>query len=118
MKIFRVIILVLLIGLGISSGLAKIMLIPEEMEFFKGVGFSETLLVLFGVTQLIGGILLLFKKLRKLGACILAITFGASTVFIFLSGNIAFGLFSILPILLTGIIIIESTTEFAHGKSS
>ncbi len=105
MKIFKIIILVLLILLGISSGTAKIMLIPGEMEFFQGAGFSKTLIVLFGITQLIGGILLVFKKVRKQGAIIIAITFCISTVFIFLSGKIAFGFFSILPILLAGIIV-------------
>jgi hypothetical protein len=52
MKKFKNIALILLIGLGIGSGIAKITLIPEEMAFFKGVGFNETLLIPFGVVQL------------------------------------------------------------------
>ena len=107
MRIFKIIVLILLIGLGISSGVAKIMLIPGEMVFFKGVGFSETLLVIFGSIQLIVSSLLIFKKLRNIGAIILAITFCISTVFIFLSGSISFGFFSILPILMIGFIMYE-----------
>ena len=66
MKIFKIIILIILIGLGISSGLAKIMLIPGEVDFFKGVGFSETVLILFGITQLVAGVLLVLKKREEL----------------------------------------------------
>ena len=107
MRIFKIIVLILVIGLGISSGAAKIMLIPGEMSFFKGVGFSETLLIIFGSIQLISSSLLIFKKLRNLGAIILSITFCISTVLIFLSGTISFAFFSILPILMIGFIIYE-----------
>lgn len=115
MKIFKIIILTLLVGLGISSGVAKIMLIPGEMSFFKGVGFSESFLVLFGITQLIGSILLVFKKLKKIGAFILAITFCISTICIFLNGTIGFGFFSILPILMAGFIIYDKNV-FTNSK--
>lgn len=115
MKIFKIIILILLVGLGVSSGLAKIMLIPGEMDFFKGVGFSQTLLILFGIIQLIGGILLILKKMRKIGASVIAITFFASTILIFLSGKIVFGFFSILPILLA-VVIIKDRTDFTNRK--
>jgi len=107
MKIFKIIVLVLLIGLGMSSGIAKIMLIPGEMIFFKEVGFSKTLLIIFGSIQLISSSFLIFKKTRTIGAVILAITFCISTVLIFLTGTISFGLFSILPILMIGFIIYE-----------
>ncbi|PKG41563.1 hypothetical protein CXF67_14895 [Psychroflexus sp. MES1-P1E] len=101
--------------MGISSGVAKIMLIPGEMAFFKGVGFSETLLIIFGSIQIIGSSLLIFKKLRNLGAIILAITFCISTVLIFLGGTISFGFFSILPILMIGFIINEKN-KFIKSK--
>lgn len=104
MKILKTIVLILLIGLGLSSGAAKIMLIPGEMAFFKDAGFSKTILIIFGAIQLISSGLLIFKKLRNLGALILALTFFVSSVFIFLNGSILFGFFSILPILLLGFI--------------
>ena len=81
------------------------MKVPEEMEFFQGVGFSENLLVLFGATQLIGGALLIFRQTRTAGATIVAVTFCISTIAIFMAGNIGFGFFSILPILMAGIVI-------------
>jgi hypothetical protein len=105
MKIVKIIILVLLIGLGISSAIAKIMRMPEEVEFFSGAGLNETLLILFGIIQLIGSLLLIPKKFRKNGALILMITFLISTIFIFLSGALGFAIFSMLPIFMTLIII-------------
>ena len=103
----KVIILVVLIGLGMISGTAKILLMPEEVEFFTRVGLNETLIILIGITQLIGSIVIFFKKPRKIGAFILAVTFGISTFMIFLSGKIVFGFISFLPILMTYFIIKE-----------
>jgi len=111
MKIVKVIVLVLLIGLGIASGVAKVMLVPGEMEFFKGVGFTDTLLVIFGVIQLTSSLLLLSKKFRKLGGIVLATTFSISTVLIFLNGSIPFGLFSLLPIMLVGFVVFEKSIQ-------
>ena len=105
MKIFKIIVLIPIVGLGISSGIAKIMLIPGEMVFFKNAGFSETLLIIFGSIQLISSVFLIFKNSRNLGALVLAMTFCISTVLIFLSGSILFGFFSILPILMIGFVL-------------
>ena len=105
MRALRVANLVLLIALGLTSGLAKILLLPQEVEFFGGAGLGETAIVLFGATQVIAGILLVFEKTRTLGAIVLAATFCTSTVLIFVNGKIAFGLFSILPILMLGVVL-------------
>lgn len=68
MKTFKTIILVLIILLGASAGIAKVMLVPDELAFFKSVGLSENLLILFGIVQLFGCLLVIFKKSRKSGA--------------------------------------------------
>ena len=111
MKTVKIIILVLLIALGISAGIAKVMLVPEELDFFTSVGLSETLLMVFGVIQILAGLLLILKKFRKLGAFILAFTFCVSTILIFINGQTAFAFFSILPVLLT-LIILRDKSEF------
>ena len=103
----KIIILVALIGLGIISGIAKVSLMPEEMEFFTRAGLNQTSIILIGITQLIGSIAIFLKKARKIGAFILAVTFGISTLMIFLSGKIVFGFISLLPILMTYFIIKE-----------
>lgn len=116
MKILKRVVLVVLILLGITAGAAKIMQMPQEMEFFQDAGFSETQIILFSVAQLAAGILLVFQKMRMSGAIIMAVTLGISTVLIFVSGKIAFGFFSVLPILMAGIIIKDSA-KFTHNKS-
>lgn len=107
MKIFININLTLVILLSISAGLAKIMQIPEEILFFKEAGLGITILVMFGVIQLTGGILGAMKKFRKFGAVIMAVTFLFSSIMIFTRGDIKFGLFSLLPVIMSGILILK-----------
>ncbi|MBL4661056.1 MAG: hypothetical protein JKY19_11930 [Alcanivoracaceae bacterium] len=104
MKIANTIILVLLTLLGISAGVAKLMQMPQEVEFLNNAGLNNTAIILFGVLQVVGGILLIFTKTRKIGALITAIAFAISTVIIFMAGNLAFGFISILPILLAAFV--------------
>lgn len=97
--------LVVLILLGIMAGLTKILLVAEEQAFLAGVGFSDSGIILFGITQLAGGVLLIFPGTRLGGAVLLALTLAVSTVTIFLSGKTGFGFFSIVPILMTGVVL-------------
>jgi hypothetical protein len=103
MKIIKVVLIILVTILGLSAGGAKILLMPEEMKFFSKVGMNDMMLIVFGLIQLIGAILFIFSKTRKIGAIILAVTFGTSSLIILLAGKITFGLFSLLPI---GIILV------------
>ena len=87
----------------------RIMQTPQEMEFLQGAGLSPGLIVVFGVVQILGGLLLVPRKTRMIGAVIAATVFAASTALIFMGGNLAFGLISILPIALAGIVIYHSS---------
>lgn len=91
--------------LSISAGLAKVMLMPQEVQFFENAGLGESTLLIFGLAQIIAGILLIIKNMRKWGAIFVAVMFILSTVMILSNGMIGFGIFSILPIVLTGFII-------------
>ena len=64
MKIFFNIVLVLLVLLASSSGITKIMLIQREVDFFSQYGFTNTILIGFGVAQLMAGLLLVVPKTR------------------------------------------------------
>ena len=75
MKIAFSILLVLLTALAVLSGVTKITLMPNEVEFFGQYGFSNPMLIAFGAAQLIGGILLPWKKTRFAGAAVVAVTF-------------------------------------------
>ncbi|MGI9234441.1 MAG: DoxX family protein [Woeseiaceae bacterium] len=87
MKIALAILLVILTLLAVFSGITKIALMPQDVEFFGRYGFSNLMLIVFGVAQLIGGVLLPFKRTRFWGAAIVAITFFISLVVLVMDGN-------------------------------
>lgn len=113
MKIVRFLVISIVALLSIAAGLAKVMQTTQEMEFLQGLGLTPGLIVVFGLVQISGGLLLVIPKTRMVGAVITASAFAVSTVLIFIGGNLAFGLFSLLPIALAGAIIYLS----ARNKS-
>jgi hypothetical protein len=87
MKLIWTIVVILLALLAIASGVSKVMLMPQEIAFFGAYGFSATVLVGFGVFQVIGGAMLPFSKTQFYGAAITAATFLVSLVLLVLTGN-------------------------------
>ena len=108
MKIASTIILVLLVLLAIASGISKIALTPQEVEFFGKYGFSNAILVAFGAIQLTGGVLLPFRKTRFAGAAIVAITFLLSLVLLLLEGDIPVSIVTLVALLLLGMVMKQS----------
>lgn len=88
--------LVLLVLLSLSTGVVKIIGLEADVKIFASMGFSYAATVFFGVIQTIGGILLIFPKMRRAGAVIMVITFCIATAGVFISGMTGFGIFSIL----------------------
>jgi len=88
MKWVWTIMLFLLALLAILSGVAKVLLVPEEVSFFGKYGFSSSILIAYGATQVIGGVLLPLKKSRLIGAIVIAATFFVSLVLLILDGNV------------------------------
>lgn len=124
MEILKKINLVLVIFLSISAGIAKVTINPNpntylnptldpalnpiEAEFYQNIGVSETQQLVFGITQIISGLLIISKKLRKLGAILAAVMFSQMTIFTFVNEWYVIGALTILPIILTCFIIRES----------
>lgn len=108
MKTFSTIILAVLILLAVSSGITKILLMQQDVEFFGKYGFSDPILVGYGLVQLIGGLLLVFKRTRFVGAVIVAITFLISLVVILMEGNIPVGIATVIATLLLGVVMKQS----------
>jgi hypothetical protein len=108
MKIASAIILVLLTCLAVFSGAAKIALVQQEVEFFGKYGFSNPMLVAFGATQLIGGVLMPFRKTRFSGAAIVAITFLVSLLLLLMDGNLPVSIVTAAAMLLLGIVMKRS----------
>lgn len=95
---------ILLALLGVAAGVSKIMQIPQEMAFFQGeMGYSSELIVAFGAFQLLGGLLIVFKKTRLAGALLLGLTLFLSCIVVFMSGKVLFGLVSAIPVIMADI---------------
>ena len=105
MKIFHIVSLVILVLLAILSGITKIMLTQQDVEFFAQFGFTNPMLIGLGVTQLIGGILLILPKTRIAGALVVAITFLISFITLVMAGNVAVAVITLVFIALLGFII-------------
>lgn len=105
MKLASTIILVLLMFLAISSGVTKMALMQQDVDFFGKYGFSNPILIAFGATQLIGGLLLPFKRTRFSGAAIVAMTFLISLVVLLMEGNIPVSIATIVATLLLGMVM-------------
>lgn len=97
--------LVLVTLLGIAAAIPKLLRLPQEVTFFGNVGLPEGAVLLFGLVQLAGGMLLVVRRTRPWGAAVTAATFLASAVMVFLSGNTVFGLVSILPVLMASLVL-------------
>jgi len=106
-KIVNILIIAIVALLSIAAGLAKVMQTQQEMEFLLGVGLSSALIVAFGLVQISGGVLLGPRKTRMPGAVLATSAFIVSTVLLFISGNVVFGLISMLPIALACVIIYQ-----------
>ena len=111
MQLAKKIGLVLLILLSLATGGVKLFGFEADIEVFASIGFSPTATLLFGVVQVIGGLLLIFTKTRKIGAGVMAITFVVATIALFASGTTAFGVFSILFILLALVPLLPASQE-------
>lgn len=108
MKYLSAMVLVILIILAVSSGVAKIVLIQQDVDFFGKYGFSNLALITFGLVQLIGGVLLVLRRTRFAGATILAITFVISLVLLLMDGNMPLSIATIVAILLLGVTMKQS----------
>ena len=100
MQLAKKIGLVLLILLSLATGGVKLFGFEADIEVFASIGFSPTATLLFGVVQVIGGLVLIFPQTRKIGAGVMTATFVIATIALFVSGTTTFGVFSILFILL------------------
>lgn len=100
MKIAVAALLAVLTFLALASGLTKILLLQQDVEFFGRYGLSNLRLVAFGAVQLIGGVLLPFRKTRFTGAAIVASTFLMSLVILLMDGNIPVSMVTAIATLL------------------
>lgn len=116
MKTAFTIVLVLLILLATLSGVTKVMLMEQDVTFFGKFGFSNPMLIIFGLVQLAGAGLMVFGKTRFVGAAIVAVTFLVSLVLLVMDGDIAVSIITAVVTLLLGLIMKQS--GFGTSKTS
>ncbi|MCW8834054.1 MAG: DoxX family protein [Colwellia sp.] len=98
-------VLIIVVLLSAMAGVAKVMHTPQEVEFLQSFGLNNTHISIFGAVQILGAALLSYKKMRLYGAVLVVVGFFISAVLIFVSGNTGFALISLLPVVLTTVII-------------
>ena len=105
MKILHNFILIILVLLAIASGVTKVLLIPQEVDFFGAYGFNNTHLIMYGTIQILSGTALAFKKSRVVGAIALAFSFVMSAVVLAISGKIPVTVITLMFAVLLGLVI-------------
>lgn len=108
MKVISILILAILVLLAAASGIAKILLSQQDVDFFGKYGFSDPILIGFGLAQLLGGLFLIFKRTRFAGAAIVAITFVISLALLLIEGNIPVSIITLVATLLLGLVMKQS----------
>ena len=114
MRIMKTALVVVLGLLSIAAGAAKVALVPEEAQFLRQFGFTDVLIIAFGVVQVVGGLLLVVSATRFYGSLICAAGFALSAGLLLAAGNLAFGAVALLPVLLSGIL----AYQFSRGRTS
>lgn len=114
MKAVSIIILAILTLLAVSSGITKILLMQQDVDFFGKYGFTDPTLIAFGLLQLLGGLLLVFTKTRFVGAAIVAVTFLVSLAMLLMDGNIPASIITLIATLLLGVVMKQSWQSAAQ----
>ena len=108
MNILLTVNLVILVFLATSSGITKIMLMPQDVEFFGGFGFTNPILMLYGASQIIGGIMLIMQKTRFAGGIIVAITFAISAVVLIMAEKVGLTVLTFIALFMLGVVMKQS----------
>ena len=114
MKITIKILTGIIILLSIGAGLAKVMQVPQEVEFLGGIGLSTIMIIAFGGFQIMGGIFSLLPKFKLSGLALVTFGFFISTILIFVSGDVKFGLVSLIPVILAVFLFINFKKHADH----
>ena len=108
MKAVSTIILAVVTLLAVSSGITKILLMQQEVDFFGKYGFSNLMLIIYGLVQLLGGLLLVFARTRFVGAAVVAVSFLVSLAVLLIDGNIPVSIITAVATLWLGAVMKQS----------
>jgi hypothetical protein len=98
MKLVGMFALAAIVLLSLAAGGAKISQMPQEAAFFTDAGIDQAWMVSLGLIQVAGAIAAAFARTRRLGLFVTAAAFLISSLMIFVTGNLKFGVISVLPV--------------------
>ena len=97
-RVFKYVLLGAIILMSLAAGVAKVMRMPQEVEFFELAGVPLILLIPFGVLQINSAVFAIFPNTRKAGLVFMGVVFLASALMIFKSGDFFFAVTSLIPV--------------------
>ena len=109
MKIILTVNWILTILLSIATGVFKLMEQQADIDLFKAIGFTESMIFLLGVVQCLGGLLLILKPTRRIGAYVMIVTFIIASIAVFANKMWVFGVVSLLFIVMAYLVIVFDT---------
>ena len=110
MKKWQIGLLALLVLMSFAAGAAKLMVMEQEIAVFRQAGLNTALVFPFGLVQLAGGLLAIGRKTRHIGVTLMAVTFLASAIMLFVAGSIVFALVSLIPAALSAFLALPRRT--------
>ena len=111
MKIALTINWILTTLLSISTGLFKVLQQEADIQLFEKIGFNTTMTTILGVVQLIGGLLLIAPKTRKIGAYVMIPTFIIASIAVFANGMMAFGIVSLGFLVMAYLVLVKTKQD-------
>lgn len=105
MQLFLKINWLLTIALSLSTGVFKLVRQEADIELFIAIGFNENMTFTLGIIQVLGGLLIIPNKTRKLGVLILIPSFILASTAVFANNRIVFGIVSLLFIAMTFLVL-------------
>ncbi|HKJ17301.1 MAG TPA: DoxX family protein [Xanthomonadales bacterium] len=109
MQILKISLITILVLMSLIAGVAKIMQMPQELGFLEHIGMTERAVMILGVIQATGGVLLAIPMARATGAILAVAALAVSGLALFVSGNTSVGLITLFPIAIGIWIITEGT---------
>lgn len=108
MQILRISLITILILMSLVAGVAKVLHLPQELEFLGHLGMGERAVMVVGVIQVLGGLLLIHPRTRRIGALLAVVALAVSALALFVSGNTSVGLITLFPIAIGISLVMEA----------
>ena len=111
MRYLYLLLLAMLVLLSVSSGVVKVMQMPQEVAFFAIIGFSKSILIAFGAIQIVSGLMMIHPKTRFAGALIVYVTFLISAVPLVLAEHRLLVMLTVVVIVLLGLVMRKTRVD-------